>query len=431
MSMIIICAALAVILAIIFFGFLAKSGGEKSLLNISGVERAYNESVGENGVCAVVYVGVSYESLHINAEKSELLKLICIIERKIGEQLKDGAAARVDGNSFVIAEFMDEDAAAKFCGQLEKECAVFSGMTDVNVGVYAAKHGEDFIKAAGYAKKAARYAKKLGVFYKICGRDSLGEIIESEQIERNIENYIDNDCFYLLFQPLVDAKSGKLFGCEVLARLKNEHGYEVLPGKFLETIKKENLSRKFDLYILEKCCRRAERHRESSLYIACNFSRRSLESVGISEEMLDIAKNIGAEPGRIIIELEDGQSDSGMLDENIKALKNAGFKICMDDFGRGNTAFGELSGLSPDIIGIDKSVLYAAQNEWGAHIFESTVKLAGAMKAKVLCMGIENDEQKRSAISAGCDILQGFYLYRPMSESEFDNLFKNNIFDEI
>ena len=83
MSMIIICSALAVILAIIFFGFLAKSGGEKSLLNISGVERAYNESVGENGVCAVVYVGVSYESLHINAEKSELLKLICIIERKI------------------------------------------------------------------------------------------------------------------------------------------------------------------------------------------------------------------------------------------------------------------------------------------------------------------------------------------------------------
>lgn len=144
--------------------------------------------------------------------------------------------------------------------------------------------------------------------------------------------------------------------------------------------------------------------------------------------MLAVTESYGMGTDKIIIEVADERTDENfkMLVENISDIKGAGFKICLDDFGKGYTALGELSVLLPDIIGIDKSVLYGTANDRGASVFKNAVRLAGEMKAKVLCEGIETGEQARSARDAGCDILQGYYICHPISEKELGNMLKNN-----
>ena len=67
-------------------------------------------------------------------------------------------------------------------------------------------------------------------------------------------------------------------------------------------------------------------------------------------------------------------------------------------------------------------MLYGAQNEQGKTIFKNTVRLAKEMNAKVLCVGVENENQVIAAKNAGCDILQGFYYHKAIGIEEFDKL---------
>ena len=81
------------------------------------------------------------------------------------------------------------------------------------------------------------------------------QVIDNENIEKNIEAFIDNDSFYQVFQPYYDAKTDKILGCEVLSRLDLDRTDGILPCEFLQVIKKDkNLCVKFDLYTFKRCC---------------------------------------------------------------------------------------------------------------------------------------------------------------------------------
>ena len=419
-------AAAAVLLALLFFGVYKtdKSDAGTELSSLAGVEREYERIIKSNGKCDVIYIGMSYEALHLHADNEKRIKICTIAEEKILDYCDShGTGARVDGNNFILAATEDK-AGARALAQDLAAAESFKPL-HISVGVFEATC-EDFRKASGYAKKAARSVGESG--YLSCGAEEMKSILEKEHIEKNIEEFIKNDSFYLMFQPFTDAKTGAVVGCEALARLKSASDEEILPGKFLASVKKEKLCREFDLYMLKKCCDWAAENSGYGIFIACNFSRTTLLSKNICGDMLAVTESYGMGTDKIIIEVADERTDENfkMLVENISDIKGAGFKICLDDFGKGYTALGELSVLLPDIIGIDKSVLYGTANDRGASVFKNAVRLAGEMKAKVLCEGIETGEQARSARDAGCDILQGYYICRPISEKELGNMLKNN-----
>ena len=428
MGISIVCfgAAAAILLAFLFFGIIGtgKSGAESELSSLAGVEREYEHRIKSDGKCDVIYIGTSYETLHLRADNEKRLKIRRIAEGKILDYCDGhGVGARVDGNNFILAAASDKAGARALAQDLA--AAEYFKPLHISVGVFEATC-EDFRKASGYAKKAARSAGESG--YLSCGAEEMKSILEKEHIEKNIEEFIKNDSFYLMLQPFTDAKTGAVVGCEALARLKSASEEEILPGKFLASVKRENLCREFDLYMLKKCCDWAAENSGYGIFIACNFSRTTLLSENICGDMLAVTEACGVGTDKIIIEVADERTDedSEMLGKNISDLREVGFKICLDDFGKGYTALGELSVLLPDIIGIDKSVLYGAANDRGASVFKNAVRLAGEMKAKVLCEGIETEEQARAARDAGCDILQGYYICRPISEGNLDKMLKNN-----
>ena len=80
--------------------------------------------------------------------------------------------------------------------------------------------------------------------------------------------------------------------------------------------------------------------------------------------------------------------------------------------------------LSPNVIKIDKSIVDNIETEQGRVVFDNIVRLAKEMNATVLCEGIETASQSEAARAAGCDIMQGYYFFRPMPENEFDLLLK-------
>lgn len=424
------CAAAAILAAIVFFGIFDKDKDKfviTEFSDISGVEKNFDLCKTKNKSCSAVYIGLSYESLDINADSGKFLEIRLLAEKKIKEfcGITGGMWARVDRSNYVIASAADSEKLQDFCADFSGGFEKFSNLLSLNIGCYiSTAEDENFKTATGFAKKITRYIKKTDEKFKICKKSDLKKILESESIEKNIESFIDNDAFYQVLQPLTDAQNGEIIGFEVLTRLDVKKADNILPAKFLSVIKESGLSEKFDLYTFKKCCKLLCDENKDNLFAACNFSKETLTKEGIAEKISDIAKETGARIENIIIEIEDEQTENriDVLTKNISALKKEGFKICVDNFGKGNTAFGELSLILPDIISIDKSVLYGAQNEQGKAIFKNTVRLAKEMNAKVLCVGVENENQVIAAKNAGCDILQGFYYHKAIGIEEFDKL---------
>ena len=111
------------------------------------------------------------------------------------------------------------------------------------------------------------------------------------------------------------------------------------------------------------------------------------------------------------------------LPDDIETMK--GQNILLDDFGSGYTSYDDLQNLAIDILKIDKRITKNAHTEKGLAILKNIVKTASDLGIKTICEGIETAEEEKIAISAGCDMLQGYYYYHPMPVTKLEQLLQN------
>lgn len=379
-------------LAVAFFGISENSGSDGSsplLAGVSSVKKFYVRHLKKHKVkCTVLYVNIFYENLQTMMERKELAHTRKQVEQEVLQLCcyNHGEAAQVDGNNYVVATNLPREEIETFCKSFLNTDKRGFKLIDAFIGVYIASGEElDFLKVAGYAKKASRTAKAAGDKYLIANKENLTFILENDNIERNIENFIDNNEFYQMYQPFLDARTGEIVGCEALTRLKNKDANDILPSKFLNALKKEKLYGKFDLYVFEKCCEWAVKRMDQALFITCKFSKSTLAHEGIAEDMISIAAEAGVKKNMIVIQAAQDNIDQDwdVFKRNIMKLKRAGFRFCLDNFGKGYTSFGDISKLSPDSIKLDKSLLYDGMEGPGRIIFDNVVKLAKELHASV------------------------------------------------
>ena len=140
-------------------------------------------------------------------------------------------------------------------------------------------------------------------------------------------------------------------------------------------------------------------------------------------------ENYAIDPACIVIEiLETGVSDEAQLIDAVSLYRRLGCRIAIDDFGVGYSNFDRLWRLRPDFVKIDRSVIVSATRETHAKlVLAQMIKLIQQCGAKVVVEGIETRGQALTALDAGADFLQGYYMARPgiaaMPTSLCDNLF--------
>lgn len=427
MTILVIAFIAVICLAAAFFGVAGNGDGDSPLLaGISTVRKFYEKSRGKDR-CTVLYINIFYENLQTMIERSELANIRKQVEREVLQLCRygRGEAAQVDGNNYIVVTDLPAYEIEDFCKSFLSADKKSYKLIEAFIGVYILSESEaDFLKSAGYAKKASRVAKAAEEKYLIVDRENLKNVLESDNIERNIENFIDNNDFYQLYQPIFSATTGEIVGCEALTRLKGGDVNDILPHKFLNAIKKEKLYGKFDMYVFRKCCEWASKRRDSNLFITCKFAASTLVNKNVVENIISTALMAGVSNSMVTIQVAQDNIDQNKdsFKWNVSQLKKEGFKFCMDNFGKGYTSLGDIAKIAPDAIKLDRSLIHNGLEGPGRIIFNNVVMLAKELKSVVLCGGIENEEQKLAALDAGCDILQGFYLGKPIGEEEFDKL---------
>ena len=420
-------------------GIRVASGQTNSTFtSISYLERKFNTIGKARRSRVLLSINLSTDNLH----RSHLeQKLFLEIKHKLLEAFADGEdsfLATYDDKNYIVlsslnVEIIREQVEACL-DDINKILLKHSALNIVSVTIGAFDSSciqVTFDDAVLRAKQACTLAKTQKNSYAEW-TSSGGKALEKKiKIENNIEKEIDNNRFFLEYQPVLDAKTKKIIGAEVLSRLNSETDGVLAPKSFLSAVDSVGINEKFDYYIFEKNCKwisNDKKQREGYKY-TINFSRSTISEPEFVEKITSIAEKYDLKFSCLAVEiLEDknitGEAKQQMID-NLSMLKERGISILLDDFGSGYTTFLDLQCLDISIIKIDKSITQNSVTETGFKILKNIIQTAKDIGFKTLCEGIETKEQEDSVIAAGCDLLQGFYYYRPMSVATLESLFDN------
>ena len=369
-------------------------------------------------------------------------KLLLEIKRKLLDVFANGEesfVATYDDTNYIVLASLDAETIRR---QIES-CITDSNeilskhsafnIVSVIIGAFDSSRIEvNFDEAVGRAKQACMLAKTQKTAYAEWDASSGKELEKKIKIEKTIHKEIDNNRFFLEYQPVIDAKTRKIIGAEVLSRLNSESEGILPPKSFLSAVDSVGINEKFDYYIFEKNCKwisNDKKQRENYKY-TINFSRSTISEPEFVEKITSIAEKYDLKFSCLAVEiLEDkniiGEAKQQMID-NLSTLKEKGISILLDDFGSGYTTFVDLQNLDISIIKIDKSITQNAVTETGFKILKNIIQTSKDIGFKTLCEGIETKEQEDVVIEAGCDLLQGFYYYKPMSVANLEKILETS-----
>ena len=248
----------------------------------------------------------------------------------------------------------------------------------------------------------------------------LNELSERKKMEKFM---YDND-FYQVFQPFIDSKTEQIVGFEALTRLDGEDESDTMPVNFLKKIKEQNLFEKFDMFVFKKYCDWIKND-ESGMVVTCNFSQETLAADGTADRIIKLADDVGISHNKAAIEIIAGalKGDDGGIRRNLGVLKDSGFRIYIDDFEKTEMSCDELRTFRPDVVKLGRELFENIHTKEERLCFKNMIEIVKAADAKALCEGVESGEQADTVKELGCDLIQGYYFYKPMhAESSKDLL---------
>lgn len=240
-----------------------------------------------------------------------------------------------------------------------------------------------------------------------------------------VSNIILNKSICIYFQPIVSIRSAKIIGMEALLRAFDENNEPLSPIFVFEQAQKENLSFELDKCVRTKALEAFKPYWEANkeLLLFLNFESHLLDSkISFNDfAFFALAHEIGIPPSRVVIEIKEDQiEDSARLKEFCDFYKERGFLIALDDFGAGNANFDRIATVRPNIVKIDRAIVYNVhQNFIHQEILKSITNMCFNIGALVLAEGVECEEEILRSLRIDIDFFQGFWFARP-SGSHYD-----------
>lgn len=223
--------------------------------------------------------------------------------------------------------------------------------------------------------------------------------------------------FKAVFQPKVDFASGKIVGCEALARWQRSNGKIISPAAFIPLAEETGLVNQIGEQILESACECAVVWMKEGfdVSVAVNVSPRQFVSVDLTNLVLEVLKRTGLPPARLELEITESMavSDPAKVDRVMRPLRALGVKLALDDFGTGHSNLSMLTQLPFDVFKIDRQFVSALDADRQAPaIVEMILAMAETLGLKTVAEGVETERQAEFLLRRGCSMAQGF-LYSP------------------
>ena len=360
--------------------------------------------------------------------------------RVVAQRLKDclresDTVARLGGDEFVVIleEIHHQHEAVKVCRKILETLyqPIFLGeheiSTSASIGVSLFPDDSHDVDGVLKCADSAMYRAKEQ------GRNNF-QIFETEMhtsafdrilMENSLRQATERGEIFLHYQPLIDLTSGKLIGCEALARWRGPDGELIPPAAFIPVAEETGIIIPMGKWILQKGCRQNKEWIDKggkAVPISINLSARQFKQHDLIEMITSILQKTGLPPRYLTLEI----TESCMMedvDDTINVLQHfhdMGIGIAIDDFGTGYSSLRYLQKFPLNMLKIDREfVKDILSNEANHTIVQAVISLAHNLGLAVLAEGVETVEQQDFLKKKGCEQAQGFLYGRPVEAAQF------------
>ncbi|MCI6345376.1 MAG: EAL domain-containing protein [Succinatimonas sp.] len=247
-------------------------------------------------------------------------------------------------------------------------------------------------------------------------------------VERLIQRAVDEDGFYVVYQPIINTKTNRCESAEALVRLKDTKSFGFIsPEVFIPVAERRGLISMIGDQVFSKVCHFIKDNEVEKLglkYIEVNLSGIQIADPSIPFRLHQTVKSYGLDPKMINLEVtETALVRSGKVAlDNMEKLKSFGYKFSMDDFGTGYSNLSQVAAVKYDLVKMDKSLIWPAfepNNEQARTIMIACIKMFHTLGISVVAEGVETSEQAEVLAANGVEFLQGYHYSKPVKEDKF------------
>jgi diguanylate cyclase (GGDEF)-like protein len=404
------------------------TGVANRLLLREQLEEALLRQLGGDCACALLLVDLDrFKLVNDTLGHSVGDQLLCEVARRLEACVgADGVVGRLGGDEFAVVwrGAADEEALSALAGRIIAELTrtISIGAADLHIGATigiarAPRDGnreEKLMRCADLALYSGKEAGRGGhAFFQ---HQMYVDAEDYRSLENDVRNALGSDGLALHYQPIIDARSGKLVGREALLRWSHPVRGPIPPDQFVPIIEDAGLIHQIGDWVIREACAQAISWPEE-LRVAVNISAAQLSGHGIAETVLGALATTGLEPGRLELEVTESIfiGDDVSTLAALERLRGIGVRLVLDDFGKGYSSFGYLSRAHFSKIKIDRSfVAGAAEGERDCSaIVRAILALARGLNVETTAEGVENEREAAVMRALGCDQLQGYLFGRP------------------
>jgi sensor c-di-GMP phosphodiesterase-like protein len=239
-----------------------------------------------------------------------------------------------------------------------------------------------------------------------------------------IERALQAGEFVPYYQPIVDIRSGRLRGAEVLIRWRKPDGSLVAPAAFIPLAESSGLIIEMTRVLMRQVCREmgAAFGPRSNLRVGFNLAARHFADEEIVADVRKIFKHSPIRLSQVVLEVTERQPLDSLTETRrvVAALQGLGVRVAIDDVGTGHSGLSYMLKLGVDMIKIDKMFIDSVGTDRNSHtIIETLIDLAQNMRMEVVAEGVESFEQVVQLRDLGIRAAQGYVFSPPLPGSSF------------
>ena len=244
-------------------------------------------------------------------------------------------------------------------------------------------------------------------------------------MENALFHAIEREQLSLHYQPLIDARTGRLAGAEALIRWHHPDYGNVPPSEFVPIAEESGLIADIGEWVLTSACTQMNAWFARGLpriRISVNVSNRQFRQERLAHHVRRVLDATRFDAQLLELEL----TESVVMDDTLRSrsifaeLKDLGVSIALDDFGTGYSSLSYLKGFPLDALKIDRTFIAdLTTSEANASIVLATMGLARGLRLRTVAEGVETRAQANYLAMQGCDLLQGYFFARPMEPEAF------------
>ncbi len=368
-------------------------------------------------------------------------KLLVAISRRLAHCLRPkDTVARFGGDEFTILlnNLENNDYAVEIAERLQEELIqpfTIDGhevYTSASVGITfsdaAKRRPEDFLRDADTAMYQAKRAGKAR--YEIFDSAMHIRSMNQLQTENDLRRAIEREEFFVVYQPILNLRSGDIREFEALVRWNHpEHGF-IPPDDFIPVAEETGLIMAIDRWVLTQACRQLCLWQKNSIYgdslsISVNLSTKLLINTNLTKQIRDLTEEMNLNPHCLKLEvtetsvMENAETALQILSD----ISKLGVRISSDDFGTGYSSLSYLHRFPFNRLKIDRSFIGRMDtDEKSEEIVRTILTLAANLNLETCAEGIENEQQFRRLRELGCEFGQGYLFSKPVEAEAAEKL---------